>query len=121
MKPGDFLLGVQDFFAVLLPGTIATWLVSHYLPPDLAATLKPGDGPEGAHATRWAVFLVASYLLGHFVFMLGAKLDGLYDQWRKQNKPLDRDRPYEQAKELRQRVTKDLAGETFSTLKWARA
>jgi len=121
MKPGDFLIGVQDFFAVLVPGTIATWLVSYYLPPDLARTLELGDGPEGSHATHWVVFLVVSYLLGHFVFMLGSKLDVLYDQWRRQNKPPDRDRAFAQAKELRKKVTKDLVGESFSTLKWARA
>jgi hypothetical protein len=37
MKPGDFLLGVLDFFAILLPGAMATWLVIQYIP---ASTLR---------------------------------------------------------------------------------
>jgi hypothetical protein len=121
MKPGDFLLGVQDFFAVLLPGTIATWLVSHYLPTDWSRMLDLTATAETTQATRLAIFLGASYLLGHFVFMLGARLDTMYDRWRIQNKPPDRDRPFAQATELRKNVTKNLVGEGFSTLKWARA
>ena len=34
MKPGDFLLGVLDFFAVLLPGSLIAWLATQYVPPD---------------------------------------------------------------------------------------
>ena len=37
MKPGDFFLGVLDFFAILLPGSLATWLAIQYVP---AASLR---------------------------------------------------------------------------------
>jgi len=43
MKPGDFLLGVLDIFAILLPGVVATWLLVQYIPaPVLRDTLSLG-------------------------------------------------------------------------------
>lgn len=79
MKPGDFLFGVLDVFAVLLPGALATWLVLQYAPGHqlrTALTLSAGAGSE--HLQPWATglaFVLASYVLGHFVFMFGSFLD----------------------------------------------
>ena len=120
-KPGDFLLGVQDFFAVILPGVIATWLVSNYLPADLGDALKLNTGAEGNGAGRWAIFLFSSYTLGHFVFMLGSRLDETYDRWRKRTKPTGSDLTYQAAHKLRESLTPSLRGAQFSTLKWAKA
>lgn len=87
-KPGDLLLGVLDFFASLLPGAIATWLTAQYLPQSMARVVdltRSGETPDAL--LRWAVFLLGAYVLGHFVFMLGARLDPTYDAWRKRTRP----------------------------------
>jgi hypothetical protein len=69
------------------------------------------------------VFLLGSYVLGHFVFMVGSRLDRIYDYCRKWLKPEASDAAYKAADELRKRLTPALGhGKgTFSTLKWARS
>lgn len=72
-KPADFFIGLVDFFAVLLPGAILTYLVlpwSAGLFPDFLPPLtEPGAG--------WIAFGVASYLVGHVLHHLG----GFVDKW----------------------------------------
>lgn len=121
-KPTDFLLGVLDFFAVLLPGALATWLVAQYAPPEIARYLDLGAaGDEPREPVRWAVFLLASYMLGHFVFMAGAKLDGSYDRWRRRAHPIETDLVYTAADNLRKELTPEITGAKFSTLKWSKS
>lgn len=125
MKPGDFLLGVLDFFAVLLPGSLATWLVAQYIPAqELRTALWFGFGDGSANPDKLvlgAAFLLSSYLLGHFVFMAGAQLDPVYDRWRKRTKQEAKDKAFQAASNLQKELTKDLVGGEFTTLKWARA
>jgi hypothetical protein len=125
VKPGDFLLGVLDFFAILLPGSLATWLVTQYIPPKAlrdALSFGLGDGTANPDSfVLAAAFLLSSYLLGHFVFMAGAQLDPVYDRWRKRAKPEAADKPFRAASDLQKELTKDLVGGGFTTLKWARA
>lgn len=121
-KPGEFMIGVVDFFAVVLPGMLATWMLISYLPPDMARYLDlgaPGEDPD--RSLRWAAFLLGSYVLGNFVFMLGAKLDASYDRWRWRTKPTDRDRAFQAAKRLLEELTPALKGGEFTTLKWAKS
>ena len=124
MKPGDFLLGVLDFFAILLPGSLATWLVTQYIPPtSLRSALSFGVGDGTANPDSLllgAAFLLSSYLLGHFVFMAGGQLDTLYDRWRKRAKQEALDRTFQAARALQKELTEELVGGDFSTLKWAR-
>jgi hypothetical protein len=123
MKPSDFLIGVLDFFAILLPGSMATWLVTRYVPSgDLFRLLSfaPGKG-EPDSVTLWAAFLLSSYVLGHFVFMAGSRLDASYDRWRQGAKPSSRDKTYQAADALRKRLTPSLTDADFTTLKWAKS
>src|SRR5687768_12957285 len=69
----------MDFFSILLPGALLTYLLM-------------GEGGLGvlgdrhadlAGAAGWAVFLFASYLLGHLIFLLGSWLDEPYDWLRR--------------------------------------
>jgi 8-oxo-dGTP pyrophosphatase MutT (NUDIX family) len=72
-EPQKFFIGLVDFFSVWLPGAILAYLI----------TISPPFGSiplEGAK--DWVVFLVGSYLLGHFIFLLGSQLDFLYDNLR---------------------------------------
>ena len=105
MKPGDFLLGVLDFFAILLPGSLATWLAMQYVPAnELRVALSfgirdPSLTPDGF--VLGTAFVLSSYMLGHFVFMVGARLDTPYDRWRKRTKPADQDKAFLAARALR--------------------
>jgi len=116
-KPADFQLGLLDFFAVLLPGAIATWLLVHYLPAELQASFRLDASDK---LGPWIVYLLTSYALGHFVFMGGSKLDKAYDRWRRSSKPLSADKLFQAVSALRSRLTPSCEGGEFSTLKWAR-
>ena len=81
MEPQKFFLGVIDFFAIILPGAILTFLVKDNLGPFLLSTHYYNlTGTPG-----WVAFLGGSYLLGHFIFLIGAGLldDFVYDPLRK--------------------------------------
>jgi len=124
MKPGDFLIGVLDFFGILLPGAMGTWLVLQYVPTAAlhrALLLGFEERGEPADWVTGGAFLLVSYVLGHFVHMLGAQLDGSYDHWRKRTKPQTRDKTYQAARNLQLMLTNDLAGADWTTLKWSKA
>src|SRR4029077_790050 len=71
-EPQKFFIGVIDFFSVLLPGAVLTFFVKD----DLWRLLGYMPG-----AAELAIFLIISYLLGHFIFLLGAAwLDWVYDK-----------------------------------------
>lgn len=118
-KPGDFLIGVLDFFAILLPGSMATWLLTRYA--DLLGYLSFGKEQPPGSLTLWAAFLLSSYVLGHFVFMAGSRLDSSYDRWRRRARPSAHDTTFLAADAVRKRLTPSLADSGFTTLKWAKA
>jgi hypothetical protein len=124
MKPGDFLIGVLDFFSIILPGMMATWLVVQYVPqPVLRQALTFGieAQPNPYDWVLVSAFLLSSYTLGHFVFMIGSHLDESYDHWRRHNKPSSRDKAFLAAEKLRATVNEELVGSNLTVLKWARA
>src|SRR5262245_7946904 len=124
MKPGDFLLGVLDFFAILLPGGMATWLVVQYIPATelrSALALKLGDANANPDSfVLGTAFLFSSYMLGHFVFMAGARLDLFYDWWRERAKPTAGDKTFQAARDLQRSLTRTIADGPFTTLKWSK-
>lgn len=79
--PQKFFIGLTDFFAILLPGALVTYFlnqagIGQALLGNGFANL---EGPAG-----WVAFFFASYLLGHFVFLVGSWLidDHVYDKIR---------------------------------------
>ena len=81
LDPQKFFIGLMDFFSIILPGALITALLMDNAGPAVLgderyATLR------GTQAV--AVFLFASYLLGHLIFLLGSWLDSLYD-WARRN------------------------------------
>jgi 8-oxo-dGTP pyrophosphatase MutT (NUDIX family) len=80
-EPQKFFVGLMDFFSVLLPGGVLIYLVK----ADAGTTIWGGKVlPEQMGPEAVAVFLVASYVLGHFLFSVGAKLDDwIYDPLRR--------------------------------------
>lgn len=77
--PQKFFIGLMDFFSILLPGALLTWLLMGEVGPVvLGDRYSKLDG-----AQAWAAFLFASYLFGHLIFLLGSWLDELYDWARR--------------------------------------
>jgi 8-oxo-dGTP pyrophosphatase MutT (NUDIX family) len=78
LEPQRFFIGLIDFFSILLPGALITYLLK-----DAAGPYILGNGYASLEdAEGWAVFLFASYLLGHFIFLIGSWLDKFYDLLR---------------------------------------
>jgi 8-oxo-dGTP pyrophosphatase MutT (NUDIX family) len=78
-EPQKFFIDLMDFFSILLPGALLTFLLM-----DVAGPVVLGDRYEKlAGAEAWTAFLFASYLLGHIVFLLGSWLDEIYDWARR--------------------------------------
>jgi 8-oxo-dGTP pyrophosphatase MutT (NUDIX family) len=79
-EPGKFYIGVIDFFSVLLPGALLV-----YLTKDWAYSSFIGGSLGNLHQTeQWLLVAFASYLLGHFIFLIGAAFldDHVYDRLR---------------------------------------
>jgi len=78
-EPETFAISIIDFFSVIMPGAIVTYLAKSRVEILLGSAFpKSSSDVEG-----WAVFLFSSYLLGHFIFLLGSQLDDLvYDRIR---------------------------------------
>src|SRR6476661_397674 len=72
-EPQKFFIGVIDFFSVLLPGAVLAFFIKDPLWQFLG--YKPGRD-------ELAVFLIVSYLLGHFIFLAGSVAidDHVYDR-----------------------------------------
>lgn len=72
-NPLKFFIGVMEFFSILLPGALLTWLLMGKVGPAVL-----GDRfAKLAGAQAWTAFLLASYLFGHQIFLLGTWLDVL--------------------------------------------
>lgn len=88
-EPQKFFIGVIDLFSVLLPGAVLTYFLKSPLWKVLVCKdslwqILSGHGcvqpyPTGSESV--AIFLITSYLLGHFIFLLGSALldDPIYD------------------------------------------
>ena len=80
IEPQNFFIGLIDFFAILLPGALLVYVFKS----DVGPWVLSGAYSNLAGAEGWAAFLFCSYLLGHFVFLLGSCLldDPVYDKIR---------------------------------------
>jgi 8-oxo-dGTP pyrophosphatase MutT (NUDIX family) len=80
-EPQKFFIGLMEFFSILLPGALLTYLLMVDFGPIVLGT-KKYEALSGAEG--WAVFFATSYLFGHLVFLLGSWwLDRLYDWFRR--------------------------------------
>lgn len=76
--PEKFFIGLVDFFSIIMPGALLTYLGKDWVGTRLGLVAFPLSSTENG-----MVFLFASYLLGHFAFLFGALLDEwLYDPLR---------------------------------------
>lgn len=77
--PQKFFIGLVDFFSILLPGALLTFLFMGQVGP---AVLGKERYAQLSGAPAWVGFLFASYLFGHLIFLVGSRLDSVYDLFR---------------------------------------
>jgi hypothetical protein len=89
-KPSDMFLGIIEFFAVLLPGALVTWMLWRWPWPIKVET----NGPFSSIATiavpflpsnsiaRWVAFGVVSWGVGQVLFATAAPIDWAWDWLR---------------------------------------
>ena len=65
----------MDFFAILLPGVVLTFLLS----PWSSAVFGPMLPRLNSEAEQWIAFAICSYFFGHLLHQLGSLLDNIYD------------------------------------------
>lgn len=71
--PQKFFISLTDFFSILLPGALLTYLLMDEVGEvSLGRRLAEFTGIQA-----WAAFLFTSYLLGHLVFLVGSWMDEL--------------------------------------------
>ncbi len=119
-KPSDIYVSVLDFFAIILPGAIATAILLPHI--DRFLPRIPVLIPVGETA-QWIIFLVSSYFVGHLVFLLGSRIDPLFHLWREKcrrdiRKP---GTPYACANEIRKSMLTSAEQSAVNTLQWARS
>ena len=81
-KPGDFFLGIIDFFGILLPGAVFLFLQSIVASEVLGYNIliKILAGPFELQfsnlpaAVQWVAFLFGAYLFGYLLFEIGRSL-----------------------------------------------
>ncbi|MGE0131570.1 MAG: hypothetical protein AB7U82_26105 [Blastocatellales bacterium] len=118
-KPSDLLVGIVDFFAILLPGAALAFVGMKFQGKIFNGVILPALG-EGA--PRWIVFILSSYLIGHIVFLLGSSiLDPVYGTtYRKFKSRMTGDLLFKRAGEIK-RETQISNNEIENNYKWARA
>jgi hypothetical protein len=119
-KPSDLFVGVIDVFAILLPGSLLAFTVKDIATHHIFGPILPVIQGE---AQGWVAFIFATYLLGHFIFLIGSYLDKtLYDPYRKIVFMRDHDQLYKYATEIKRRQLQDMNGTALvNTFKWSKA
>jgi hypothetical protein len=118
VKPSDVYVGVIDLFSILLPGAA---LVAY------AASIGPISGSIDrvpllqGEAAKWVAFVLASYAVGHFVFLVAAYLDKpIYDRFRAWKWPDVDGNAYRRATELRHKMLGGADDLPMNTFSWAK-
>ena len=117
-KPSEFFVGVLDFFAILLPGAIATAILLPRVGPYVLGSLieKPG-GEVG----DWVAFLICAYFLGHLIFLVGSYIDPLYNAFRERISPYGNESAYQCAKRIRDSIVDDAERGALNPFQWSRS
>lgn len=113
-KPNNVFVGLVDFFGIIVPGGMLTFLLKDEL-RGVAARV----GVElGGEAAGWVGFVLCAYLFGQFVQLLASFMDTIYEYTylKHRRRGYHSDVIYEKAR--------DLAGEFvrgIGLMKWTRA
>ncbi len=80
-KLQDFFINVIDFFSVILPGALVTFFLKGLLYTGVFVEEKVFPSLEN-RTQEVIVFLFATYIIGHIVFVIASLLDKLYGKLR---------------------------------------
>jgi hypothetical protein len=119
-EPQKFYIGVVDFFSIMLPGGIFAYFLYGLFGPKIFGPLLPAIKTD---AVGWVIFLLAAYLFGHIVFLIGSFLDDIaYDPIRKMVWTEKKDAAYPEAQKLKFKYVSDKEeAEIVNTFQWAKA
>jgi hypothetical protein len=121
LKPADIVLALMQFLEILLPGALLSFRLRNFAFHHLLGTNSVLPKPEG-EAQNWVVFFFASYLLGHFVFLIASFLDSFaYDPARRLWKPISADQAYQTAKAIKSQHLREKDQEVVNTFQWVKA
>ena len=118
MKPSEFFIGVLDFFAILLPGAIATALLAPRVGPLVFGSLVSMPTSE---AGEWAVFLACAYFIGHLIFLVGSYIDPIYNFVRERRNPYGNQSAFERASRIREQFIDADEAKALNTFQWSRS
>ena len=81
-EPQKFFIGLVDFFSILLPGALLTYVIKNADGSILGGLIE--SPKEGA---GWIAFLLLSYIMGHFIFFISAVFDDImFDPLKKRTR-----------------------------------
>ena len=117
-KPSEFYVGVLDFFAILLPGAIATAILIPRIDKEMVATLVAIPASE---VGSWVAFLICSYFVGHLIFLVGSYVDRPYNAIRERRNPYGNESSYQCATRIRDSMIDEAERKSLNTFQWARS
>lgn len=117
-KPSEFFVGVLDFFAIVLPGAIATAILEPRFGQLVLGNVIGAPQSEGG---KWAAFLAISYFLGHLIFLLGSYIDWLYNVFRERLNPYNNESAYQCASRIRNQLIDEGEQKALNTFQWSRS
>ena len=117
-KPADFFIGVADFFGIILPGALLSYLALALDATTLHVAGRIMPALRNSTAQGWVAFALSSYLLGHFASLIGAcLLDPVYKWTYVEVQKRRGDQLYKLAGKLKD---KTLRADNVTHYKWAR-
>jgi hypothetical protein len=78
-KPGDFFLGVIDFFGILVPGSVLLFLI--FFQHQWIGSSLDLHVPDTTQGFSWVIFVIASYVLGQFLTSMSVPLNNLLERF----------------------------------------
>lgn len=117
-KPSEFFINILDFFAILLPGAIATAILA---PRIGKFVLGPLVAAPASDVGKWAIFLVFAYFLGHLIFLAGSYIDRFYNLLRDWINHRENESAYQCATRIRDSLVDDNEKKALNTFQWSRA
>lgn len=91
-KPEDFFIGIVDFFSVFIPGSALTFSLKILIDEKFSEQFIILESSKSDTITKWIIFIVIAYFIGHLVFGISSKIDDFYNSHRKKILDLDKDK-----------------------------
>jgi hypothetical protein len=118
MKPSEFYVGVLDFFAILLPGAIATAIL---IPRYSDLIVGPLILALTNDTAKWVAFIICAYFTGHLIFLLGSYIDSLYNSLRERFNPYGNESAFQCATRIRDSLIDEAERKALNTFQWSRS